>query len=362
MALGDTAAARGPSAGLALAAVALACLAFEVASSDGDSGGLAAGLARAPARPAASGSRGTIVVAQFREDLRWALPFARAGWRVVAQSKDAAAAGAFLAAAAAANLSDAVEARIDDAENWGDEAVAYLRFLSSLTDDGGASTPPLAVFLHGEPFAHSPYLDSMLACANADFVGYFGLSGLFIEANAVGPPQPERAYWRLFRERILAECRARGLAPLDMPPLLRVDFAANAQFLVSAAAVRRRPRAFWQALLHVALSVRNFSAASGGPGDVDHQPPRKVAAFFFELVWHELFGAPRLLPWPEAGDVCGERGSAAPLLRECCELPAHAALVDVLRSPRRSQTVQRSTWSWREKHKRAWRRRRRRRR
>jgi hypothetical protein len=109
--------------------------------------------------------------------------------------------------------------------------------------------------------------------------------------------------------------------------------------------MRRRPRAFWEALLNVSLTLRSFTE------DAVHIAPRKAAAFFFEALWHELFGQPRLLPWREADAVCGDNG-AAPLRRACCDAEAHAAFRAMLGTPRMARAVQRAhVWSWREGHK-----------
>jgi hypothetical protein len=85
--------------------------------------------------------------------------------------------------------------------------------------------------------------------------------------------------------------------------------------------------------------------------DAAHIAPRKAAAFFFEALWHELFLQPRLLPWREASDFCGEDGSA-PLRRACCDAEEHAAFRAMLATPRVMRVVQKAhLWSWREGHK-----------
>ena len=333
----------------------------------------------APAAAALAGAaspRKTIVVAHWKGDLNWTLAFARSGWRIVVHSKVPAAASMFLELAAAANLSDdaaAVEVLVED-ENWGEEAVPYLRFLAAHRD----APPPLTVFVHGDPFAHSPFLADMLDSASADFAGgYFPLSGLHIDMNALAlPPRPdespevallrgalpepsaplppplplpplpleERPYVALIRERINEECAARGVNGF-IEPVVSISFYANAQFAVTAAAMRRRPRAFWEALLDVSLSLRSFTE------DAAHIAPRKAAAFFFEALWHELFLQPRLLPWRETGAFCGD-DDTAPLRRACCDAEQHAAFRAMLGTPRVARAAQKvHVWSWREGHK-----------
>ena len=365
-----------------LSLLLVACLAlFFTAETPGGGGGGGLSLWAAPLPPppasaaaaaaAASSPWRTIVVAHWKEDLQWTLAFARGGWRIVVHSKVPAAASMFLELVAAADLGDdaaAVEVIVED-ENWGDEAVPYLRFLAAHSD----APPPLTVFVHGDPFAHSPFLADMLDCANPGFAdGYFPLSGLFIDVNALSlPPRPdeapevaqlrgaappespplapplppeERPYVALIRERINEECAARGVGGF-IAPVVGVSFYANAQFAVTAAAMRRRPRAFWEALLNVSLTLRSFTE------DAAHIAPRKAAAFFFEALWHELFGQPRLLPWREADALCGDDG-AAPLQRACCDAEAHAAFRAMLGTPRVARAVQRAhVWSWREGHK-----------
>ena len=371
---------RSPQlAGLLLAGLALAALASDAVHNGG--GGRALWALPLPLRPAPLPPpplpplpRKTIVIAHYKEDLNWSVAFARSGWHIVVYSKVPTAAVMFQELVAAADLNDADRAEIEvivDDENWGEEAMPYLRFLAA----HGDAPPPLTAFVHGDPTAHSPFLADQLSCASEEFAeGYFPLSGLHIDANALLlPPRPdeapdvallrgpvppttptmtamslpeERPYFQLIRDKVNDEFAARGVDAF-IEPVVGVSFVANAQFVVTAAAVRRRPRAFWEALLHVGLTVRSFTA------DAAHIPPRKTAAFFFEALWHELFKRPRLLPWREADAFCGDdSGVNTPLRRACCDAEEHAAFRAMLGTPRVVRAVQKAhVWSWREGHK-----------
>jgi hypothetical protein len=198
--------------------------------------------------------------------------------------------------------------RCDD-ENYGDEAVPYLRFLVEHYDD---ALPELAVFVHGDPFNHSPHLNDMLDCLRDRTQwagGYFSLSKNWFDIK-----KPE--YMDVFeplRVALNGALAARGFGPERHIPAFDagVTFYCCAQFVVARDAVRRHSRLFYETLLETTLRVRRPATAPGAvQGSVLHD--RKWPASFFEHVWHEVFGEPRVMPWLEFADHCADAGAAGP--------------------------------------------------
>ena len=149
-----------------------------------------------------------------------------------------------------------------------------------------------------------------------------------------------------FRLRLNAECGAAGV-DFELPQLVeRVNVFASAQFIVSRGAIRRRPLAFWQALLRTLLGVREEL-------DPDSQmsPRRKQGAFWLEVMWSGLFRGNFSEAWRGYDKTCGpEGGSAAPLLAVCCESVEHEAYRGMLESAVVDRHVGPEVWSRHSAH------------
>ena len=233
-------------------------------------------------------SRKAAVISQWREHLAWALDLPEAGWDVVVFSKDAASAARFAAEVRAQRLSSFISIELL-AENWGDEVVPFLTYLESRYE----SFPPLVVFLHGAPFVHALYLMDTLACVNPRFDGFYSVNGLHMSNRGVlAGPGREDDLWGLFRARANVEWAAANVS-FSLPLLESTDFYASAQFVVSRGAVQRRPKAFWEALLRVALNTRSGFPSVSKASWEETERKGKMIAYFMEVVWHELFGNPR---------------------------------------------------------------------
>jgi hypothetical protein len=294
--------------------------------------------------------RKAAVISQWREHLEWALDLPEAGWDVVVFSKDAASAARFAAEVRAQRLSSFISIE-SLAENWGDEVVPYLTYLVSRYE----SFPPLVVFLHGAPSVHALYLMDTLACVNPRFDGFYSVNGLHMSNRGVlAGPGREDDLWGLFRARANAEWAAANVS-FSLPLLETADFYASAQFVVSRGAVQRRPKAFWEALLRVALNTRSGFPSVSKASWEETERKGKMIAYFMEVVWHELFGNPRRAKFLSVEDICGEPGDAtAPLLSACCQSPEREAFYGMLTSPVISKSWAGETFTKRAGHGQGW--------
>jgi hypothetical protein len=274
-----------------------------------------------------------LVIAHYIEDLTWVLNFASKNslnWNIIIYSKQPKFAFATLSTlSSSSNLVIKAET-----ENWGDEALPYLHYIVSNYED----LPPLLVFVHGEPFAHTPFLLDYVACLNPSFSGYFPLGSLHVEMSSpfgdqwLSPPFDE-----FFATELIAQNLTQFI-PLKRPHFS--NFYASAQFVVSRSAIQRRPLKYWKALLTTAENVRNAwplwsLAATGREG--------KASAFWLEFTWHEHFTHQRGEKWIENNiAILGNEGnSSLPILRSCSEQAQHSQFSSMLRS----KTIERNIGS-----------------
>ena len=197
-----------------------------------------------------------LVVARYREDLRWLRRVPRA-FRVHVYDKGG-------------DLPDAIPL-----PNVGREAHTYLHHITTRYEE----LADLTVFVQGKPFDHVPDLHRRLkdwASGQATAPAFQWL-GFLVDAD-------DRTGSRLFQtwsknpERI----------PLDMAGFWRAVFAGQpvpelfvffggAHCAVTRKVIQQRPRSFYENALHVA----------------EHFPD---AAHCFERTWHHIFGQPALPP------------------------------------------------------------------
>ncbi|MDR0533490.1 MAG: DUF3431 domain-containing protein [Verrucomicrobiales bacterium] len=152
--------------------------------------------------------------------------------------------------------------------NIGREAHTYLYHIINHYD----SLADLTVFTQGKPFDHAPDLHKVLrAAANGELeVGDFKWLGFLVDTD-------DKRGRRLFvpwsknpsREELPLDEFYRELFGGESPESFR--FYGGAQFVVSAACVRRRPREFYQRALDLAESW-------------------PLAAHCLERLWDRVFG------------------------------------------------------------------------
>jgi hypothetical protein len=297
--------------------------------------------ARPPQPPAAgepqghTSRRNMIVVSHFDEDLSWLFEFVEAvddeasgsrAWSATVYTRQEGAASALELEVAARGLTHEASRPglahiriVREAENWGDEAVPYLRFITSQYD----ALPPLALFVHGAPHAHSPFLGHMVDCVKPHFDGYYAVGNPFI--TEIGPL--EEAYGALVAQ-FNKNLAAAGLASLGPAASRNVSYYAAAQFIVSSSSVRSRPREYWRALLAAALETPALPANMLGG-----ERAGKVPAYWLEFGWHAHFTGRYGEKWRTYDETCGsDANAAAPLSQACCEKDAHMELFVMLHS------------------------------
>jgi len=316
-----------PFAGIAAVAVS-AVLVSLVLSRDGST-------ASAPPPPLPNTL--ALVVAHYDEDLHWlwSLPPLPAPWQPLSlalSEKTAAGAAAARAAlspgGAGAALAGAALPVSQTRDNWGCEAVSYLRYIVQHYD----ALPSLTAFVQGAPLSSTPALPALLRCADAAWparagaAAYAPLSHGFVRNRVVLPP-PGAVY-----DGFAAAARARVAAALPgLPPGARelaalaplagqrISFTCCGTFLAGAAALRSYPRAFWAALLDAVEGHRDIP-----PEYVEREPPTgMLAAAYLEHVWARLFGRPLdeaepLQLCPRAGGAPWQPGDAPILPAERC--------------------------------------------
>ncbi len=197
-----------------------------------------------------------LVVARYREDLRWLRRVPRA-FRVHLYDKGGDAAGGVTL------------------PNVGREAHTYLHHLVACYE----TLADLTVFVQGKPFDHVPDLHQRLKAwaAGQETVQDFRGLGFLVDAD-------DRTGSRLFQ----AWSKNPGRIPLDMtgfwtalfdeqPVPEQFVFFGGAHFAVTRKVIQERPRAFYEKALRVA----------------EHFPD---AAHCFERTWPHVFGQPALPP------------------------------------------------------------------
>jgi len=291
---------------------------------------------RPPRHSDSAARRNALVVAQYNEDVTWALdlvasPQLAGRWELYMHSKLPHLADALEAEVAARGMArSGVVTVVREPENWGDEAAPYLRFLVTRY----TSLPPLMFFSHGKPREHTPFIREVLTCANPHFEEYYGAGFIYVETVR---RDREISAFEVLRERYEAELEAAAGAQAahlhSLRPLRYGEggsgkraYYSAAQFLVSRVAVRRRPLAVWRALLTTIFGERGPFAGSEFPGENAYSGnARKAGAYWLEQVWHELLGEPLNAPWEVYSDVCGPAVNiSVPLDESCCSLNEHA--------------------------------------
>ncbi len=224
-----------------------------------------------------------VVISAYDEDLEWVFGIAALGWDATVYHKHP---------QRAAALRDHVKRRgapgiqVVELENWGDEALPYLRFIVDNFD----ALPRATAFLHGNPKAHAPFLIDMLQCLDPEWTrvvrtlnfkgsahGYFSLNNNFVSGRDVSYPPFLNA--TVF---INNELEARGVAArIREPSPGLVSLYCCAQFVATPLAFLRLGKTFWEVMRDAAL----LRLPVGGAHEV-----RKSTAVYFEHIWHELLG------------------------------------------------------------------------
>eukprot|EP01064_Diplonema_japonicum_P029390 TRINITY_DN473_c3_g1_i2.p1 TRINITY_DN473_c3_g1~~TRINITY_DN473_c3_g1_i2.p1 ORF type:complete len:359 (+),score=41.27 TRINITY_DN473_c3_g1_i2:771-1847(+) len=184
--------------------------------------------------------------------------------------------------------------------NFADEGSGYLRFILDNYDH----LPDVMAFLHGKPQAHNPVISQWVGCLRDD-VGdtphFVFLTKRFVENRCIidwegnsmlkrikiGPRAGEEidygafvAYWKGFPWKLLN-------STLDAPPTC-VTFHCCAEFALTRAMVRSRPRSFyatlWAHMLDFILDEQNAKKY--------HGMQVRAAGGIFEHIWHMIFHEP----------------------------------------------------------------------
>jgi hypothetical protein len=317
---------------------------------------------RSPQPPAAGephghiSRRNMIVVSHFDEDLSWLFEFVEAvddkasgsrAWSATVYTKQEGAASTLEREVAARGLTqDASQPGlahiriVREAENWGDEAVPYLRFITSQYD----ALPPLALFVHGAPHVHSPFLRHMVDCVKPIFDGYYAVGNPFV--NECRPITGADTLYGLLDAQFNANLATAGLSHLRLVALRNVSFYAAAQFIVSRGTIQRHPLAYWEAVLATALK------APSPPAHVlNGERAGKIPAYWLENSWHAHFTGRYGERWRTYNETCGSNANAAaPLSQTCCEKDEHMELFVMLHSEIVQRTVGGRVWQRHRAH------------
>lgn len=197
-----------------------------------------------------------VVVARYREAVNWTrkLP---GGTRVTIYDK-----GGDLSAARFP------WARVRALENVGREAHSYIHHILTRWDE----LAELTLFSQGHPFDHAWDLHRVARAvvAGRETVSGFRWLGHILDTDDA---RGRRLFTRWSKNEDRRELRVdlfhEALFGAPAPDL--VHFCIGAQFIVSAGAVRGRPRAFWQRALELAVSFPD-------------------AGHCFERLWDRIFG------------------------------------------------------------------------
>lgn len=214
--------------------------------------------ARAPGDPAPAPPSVELVVARYREDLRWTRNVPRAVRVTIYDKGDA-----------PAPDRDGIPL-----PNVGREAHTYLHHIVSRYD----SLAPLTVFCQGHPFDHAHDLHATLrglvggAIDPPDFLWL----GFLVDTD---DPRGRRLFvgWSKNPRRRELPLDRVHLELFGAPCPALVHFHVGAQFVARARAIRSRPREFYERAL--ALAARD-----------------DLAAHCMERIWDRVFGPPAVDP------------------------------------------------------------------
>lgn len=167
--------------------------------------------------------------------------------------------------------------------NRGDEAAAYFKYLSDFYE----TLPQYVIFAHGHEYAYHAPTSTYRSCL-LNLPAVVDTMGGFASLNHDKHGKTVRKFSKLLmpQPQWSAELLERTLDALYLetapPPLAtptELSFPASAQFVVSRANVRRRPRAFYERAYN--LSIAATPAACRG---------RTCAGYLFENQYHYIFG------------------------------------------------------------------------
>ena len=177
--------------------------------------------------------------------------------------------------------------------NRGDEAAAYFRYLADHYDN----LPEYVMFVHGHEYAyHAP--TSMATTCRLDVPTQVEAMGGFASLNHDTRGQTVRKYadrlmpsysaqWtkqlgRGWSAAFLARALAELYEDAEQPPVstpTKLAFPASAQFVVSKAAIQKRPRAFYARAYNLSTAATPETCRG-----------RTCGGYFFEQQYHYIFG------------------------------------------------------------------------
>ena len=175
--------------------------------------------------------------------------------------------------------------------NRANEASTYLHFLMKYYDD----LPETTIFLQdARSSAHNADILSVLRHLRLDNASYMPLNSVHM------PFLSAPAFCHL--ERCMHDTGLRHLLPQWELPRHQMDVAYTccAQFLVTRSAVQARPRALYEALYRYTL----------GASDFGHRGDSFARGECLEVMWHVIFGRPRIDAPVAPSTLCGDAAAA----------------------------------------------------
>lgn len=186
--------------------------------------------------------------------------------------------------------------------NKANEASTYLHFISSFYE----ALPATTLFLQdGRRSAHNPDLVRILRHLRLDAAATS--SSGYLPLNSVHVPFLSPSAFCHVQHCVSEVPSMRRLLPSGSLPRhpMDISYTCCAQFLVSRDAVRAHPKRLYEALYAYAL----------GSSDYGHRGDSFARGESLEVLWHVLFGRPRVdAPVPPA-TLCGEAAAAGCTIR-----------------------------------------------
>lgn len=175
--------------------------------------------------------------------------------------------------------------------NKANEASTYLHFLTMHYDE----LPDSTIFLQdARASAHNADIIGVLRHLRLDNASYLPLNSVHI------PFLSAPAFCHL--KRCMHDTGLWRLLPQSALPTHQMDIAYTccAQFLVTRSAVRARPRALYEALYRYTL----------GASDFGHRGDSFARGECLEVMWHVIFGRPRVDTPVAPSTICGDAAAA----------------------------------------------------